>query len=531
MPPAVTSDIYVIGFAMNVSIVIIVWLMAYYRAPLFLWTIALFLLGIHMMTQTDYITKCVIIPTYSSEDQASRYDFYCNLFSAYWLIFLLIFLMNISPLRRLVFTGPCYRLFRKILPPVSRTEQEAIDAGEVWWEAALFQGRPDWKTLMSYPKPTLSEEELAFLNNEVEVLCSMLDDWTITHDELDMSDVVWEYIKKNKFFGLLIPKQYGGLGFSPLASSTIVQKIATRSLTAAVTVMVPNSLGPGELLQVYGTESQKKFHLPKLANGEEIPCFALTAPEAGSDAGAIPDYGIICYGNFQGIDVLGMRLNWNKRYITLAPKATILGLAFKLYDPEGLLGDKPDIGMTLCLIPTHIEGVEIGLRHFPANQAFLNGPTRGKDVFLPLDYIIGEIKMAGKGWPMLVERLSAGRGISLPALSTAAAKHCFRVSGAYGKIRQQFHTSIGKFEGVQEALAKIAGITYVLEATRLLTLTAVLQNVHPAIASAIAKYHMTELSREATNHAMDIHGGRGLMLGHQKIISGAATRVCLSVLQ
>jgi len=428
-------------------------------------------------------------------------------------VIFLITLVNVTKIRRLLLTGPLFKLFRKILPPIRATELEAINAGDIWWEADLFRGRPPWKKLFSFPKPQLSVEEQLFLDNQVEVFCSLLNDWEITQQTLDLPSIAWKYLKEQGFFGLIIPKEFGGKDFSALANSTIVQKISTRSVTAAVTTMVPNSLGPAELLLAYGTEEQKHYYLPKLASGEEIPCFALTGPEAGSDASAIPDIGVVCKGKYRGKEMLGMRLTWDKRYITLAPVATVLGLAVKLYDPEGLIGDKQEIGITLCLLPTNTEGVEIGKRHFPLNQPFLNGPTRGKDVFVPLDFIIGGVPMAGKGWRMLVECLSAGRGISLPALSTACAKHCYRVCGAYAKIRKQFHTSIGRFEGVEAALAQIGGITYLLEATRLLTLTAIDQKIRPAVVTAIAKYHMTEFSRKAVNHAMDIHGGRGIMLG------------------
>lgn len=403
--------------------------------------------------------------------------------------------------------------FKKALPPMRSTEKEAIEAGEVWLEGDLFKGRPNWDALFSIPTPNLSSEELHFLNNQVEVLCAMVDDWTICHRDFDLSPETWNYFKQERFFGMIIPKEFGGLGFSALAHSTIVQKIATRSLTAAVTMMVPNSLGPAELLLAYGTEAQKNHYLPRLAKGLEIPCFALTGPEAGSDASAIPDVGIVCQGVFEGKTVLGMRLTWNKRYITLAPVATVLGLAFKLHDPEGLLGDKPSLGITVCLLPTHLPGIEIGKRHLPLNQAFMNGPVSGTDVFVPLDFIIGGPAMAGLGWRMLVESLAAGRGISLPALSMAVAKGVYRTTGAYAKIRKQFHHSIGLFEGVEAAMARIGGFTYLLEAMRLLTLSALDNGIRPPVVTAIAKYHMTEMARTVMNDAMDIHGGKGIMMG------------------
>lgn len=408
---------------------------------------------------------------------------------------------------------PLFAGFKKALLTMSNTEKEAIEAGEVWLEGDFFKGRPNWEQLFSMPVPSLSTEELHFLNHQVEVLCQMVDDWAVCQRDFDLSEQTWCYLKQERFFGMIIPKTYGGLGFSALAHSTIVQKIATRSLTAAVTMMVPNSLGPAELLLAYGTEAQKNHYLPRLAAGLEIPCFALTGPEAGSDAGAIPDTGVVCRGIFEGKEVLGMRLTWNKRYITLAPVATVLGLAFKLRDPDRLVGDKPYLGITVCLLPTHLPGIEIGKRHLPLNQAFMNGPVSGNDVFVPLDFIIGGPAMAGLGWRMLAESLAAGRGISLPALSMAVAKGVYRTTGAYAKIRKQFHHSIGLFEGVEAVMARIAGFTYILEATRLLTLGALDQSIRPSVVTAIAKYHMTEMARTIMNDAMDVHGGKGIMMG------------------
>jgi alkylation response protein AidB-like acyl-CoA dehydrogenase len=422
-----------------------------------------------------------------------------------------------------------FQWFKDALPPMRTTEKEAIEAGEVWLEADLFKGRPHWQRLFEIPVPALSIEELAFLNNQVEVLCQMIDDWAICQQDLDLSPETWAYLKKERFFGLIIPKAYGGLEFSALAHSTIVQKIGTRSLTAAVTMMVPNSLGPAELLMAYGTEEQKNHYLPRLAAGLEIPCFALTGPEAGSDASAMPDVGIVCKGHFEGKEILGMRLTWDKRYITLAPVATILGLAFKLHDPEGLLGEKTFLGISLCLLPTHLPGIEIGKRHLPLNQPFMNGPVRGTDVFVPLDYIIGGVPMIGKGWRMLVECLAAGRGISLPALSMAVAKKMYRTTGAYAKIRKQFHTSIGLFEGVEAVMARIGGFTYILEATRLLTLSALDQSIRPSVVTAIAKYHMTEMARTVMNDAMDIHGGKGIMMGPHNYLGRGYEAIPISI--
>ncbi|WP_087022790.1 acyl-CoA dehydrogenase [Thaumasiovibrio subtropicus] len=415
-------------------------------------------------------------------------------------------------------TTPVFNLLKKQLPPLSQTEREAMEAGSVWWEGALFSGSPRWQTLLDYPKPSLTPEEQAFIDGQVETLLSMIDDDDIVQHRKDLPDEVWDYLKREKFFSLIIPKQYGGLAFSAYANSTIVSKIATRSLSVAVSVMVPNSLGPGELLTHYGTEDQKSYWLPRLADGREIPCFALTGPEAGSDAGGIPDKGVVTYGDYQGEKVLGISLTWNKRYITLAPVASVLGLAFKLYDPDGLLGDSEEIGITCAMIPTDHPGVEIGERHNPLNMAFMNGPTRGEDVFIPLDWLIGGQDYAGKGWRMLVECLSAGRGISLPALGAAIGHLATRTTGAFAMVRKQFGTEIGQFEGVAEAVGRIGGLTYLLEAARGLTTTALDMGEKPGIVTAIAKYHMTELARVILNDAMDVHAGKAIQLGPNNYI-------------
>mgnify|MGYP006201475271 FL=1 len=356
----------------------------------------------------------------------------------------------------------------------------------------------------------------------------MVSDWHIGQT-MDLPAEAWSHIKDNGFFAMIIPKSYGGREFSAIANSTIVSRIATRSLTAAVTVMVPNSLGPGELLMHYGTQEQKDRWLPGLAAGKEVPCFALTGPEAGSDAGGIPDTGVICKGQFEGQEVLGIRLNWDKRYITLAPVATVLGLAFKLYDPENLLGEKTELGITCALIPTSHEGVEIGDRHFPMNMAFMNGTTYGKDVFIPLEWIIGGPDYAGRGWRMLVECLSAGRGISLPALATATGHLAARMTGAYGYVRQQFGMSIGKFEGVQESLARIGGLTYSLEAMRVMTAGAIDMKLSPSVVTAIAKYHMTEMSRTLMNDAFDIHAGRAIQVGPKNYLAHGYMGIPISI--
>ncbi len=445
------------------------------------------------------------------------------------LIVALAVVLGVTDIRRNLITKPIFAIFKKILPPLSDTEREAMEAGDVWWDGELFKGKPDWQKLHQIPKPQLSAEEQSFLDNEVETLLKMLDDYKIVQEQRDLPTDVWNYIKANGFFAMIIPKAYGGREFSAIANSTIVSRIATRSLTAAVTVMVPNSLGPGELLMHYGTQEQKDRWLPGLAAGKEVPCFALTGPEAGSDAGGIPDNGVVCKGQFEGKEVIGIRLNWDKRYITLAPVASVLGLAFKLYDPESLLGDKEDIGITCALIPTSHEGVQIGDRHFPMNMAFMNGTTYGKDVFIPLDWVIGGPAYVGRGWRMLVECLSAGRGISLPALGTATGHLATRMTGAYAYVRQQFGLSIGKFEGVQESLGRIGGLTYSLEAMRVMTAGAIDLKLSPSVVTAIAKYHMTEMSRTLLNDSFDIHAGRAIQCGPKNYLAHGYMGVPISI--
>lgn len=447
-----------------------------------------------------------------------------------WIVYLVAAsFANLHTLRRRYLVQPALKHLQKQMPSISETEREALEAGNTWWEKELFSGRPKWKELFHLPKPSLTSEEQSFLDNQVEALCAMLDDWQVVFEEKNLPYEVWDYLKKEKFFGMVIPKQYGGLGFSALAHSSIVVKIATRSISTAVNTMVPNSLGPAELLLHYGTEEQKSYYLPRLASGNEIPCFALTAPDAGSDASSIPDSGIVCRGQYNGKETIGIRLNWDKRYITLAPVATVLGLAFHLYDPDQLLGDKKHIGITLCLIPTSHPGVEIGSRHYPLQLAFMNGPTRGQDVFIPIDWIIGGTKMAGQGWRMLMECLSIGRSISLPALATACGKITYRFTGAYARLRKQFNTPIASFEGIEEALGNIAGYTYLLEASRIMTAGAVDLKVKPSIASAIAKYHMTEISRQVIAHAMDIHAGHMIQVGPRNFLANLHVSIPISI--
>ncbi|MBV7315253.1 acyl-CoA dehydrogenase FadE [Shewanella sp. NIFS-20-20] len=431
-----------------------------------------------------------------------------------WLIFLLITLpLNLTSFRESVISRPLLKMYRGIMPEMSRTEKEAIDAGTTWWEADLFAGNPDWKKLHNYPVPHLSVEEQAFLDGPVEQVCAMLNHHQVSHQLADLPPEIWQFLKEHGFFAMIIKKQYGGLEYSAYAQSRVLQKLSGVSSELASTVGVPNSLGPGELLQHYGTQEQKDHYLPRLAKGVEIPCFALTSPEAGSDAGAIPDVGIVCKGQWQGEEVLGMRLTWNKRYITLAPVATVLGLAVKLKDPEHLLGDVEELGITCALIPTNTPGVETGRRHFPLNCMFMNGPTRGNDVFVPLDYIIGGPSMAGQGWRMLVECLSVGRGITLPSNSTGGVKTMALATGAYARIRRQFKLPIGKLEGIEEPMARIGGNAYLMDGVTSLTTTGIDLGEKPSVISAIVKYHLTDRMQRSIIDAMDIHGGKGVCLG------------------
>lgn len=447
-----------------------------------------------------------------------------------WLFFVIIAsLLIVKPLRRLITSRYIFNIFRHSLPTLSNTEKEALAAGTVGWDGELFSGKPNWDAMLRFPKPQLTDEELNFLNGPVTELCEMIDNWDITHNRSNLPDKVWDFLKTKGFFAIIIPKAYGGMGFSAYAHSTILTRIAGRSSSVGSIVAVPNSLGPAELLLHYGTEEQQAYYLPRLAKGIEIPCFALTGPEAGSDASAMPDYGIVCKGTFEGKEILGIKLNWDKRYITLAPVATVLGLAFKLYDPDGLIGSKRALGITCALIPTNTPGVTIGRRHFPLGAAFPNGPTQGKDVFVPLDWIIGGVKMAGQGWRMLVECLAAGRGISLPSMTTGGSQVSAYATGAYARIRDQFHQPIGKFGGIEEALARIAGRAYIMEATRVFTVAAIDRGEKPAVPAAISKYHVTELSRKVINDAMDVHGGKGICMGPKNYLAFAYRETPISI--
>ena len=445
--------------------------------------------------------------------------------SAMWSLWLVIplaavlLILNVPALRRPILTKPVFEILKKSMPSMSVTEREALEAGTTWWEKDIFSGKPDWNQFAQIGLPQLTTEEQSFLDNEVNELCALLDEWDIHHNHKDLSPEAWQYLKDKGFLGLIIPKEFGGRDFSPYAQSRVMSKIASRSITAAVTAMVPNSLGPGELLMKYGTDEQKHRWLPGLARGEEIPCFGLTGPEAGSDAGSIPDVGIVCKGEFEGKEVIGLRLTFNKRWITLAPVATVVGLAFKLVDPDGLLGDpgKKEYGITCALLPANHPGIEIGQRHNPGSP-FMNGPVMGTDVFIPVDWIIGGAPMAGKGWRMLIECLGAGRGVSLPALATASGEMSYRMVGAFARIRRQFNMEVGKFEGVQEATADIAGGAYTLESMRHLV-TKGLESGAPAVMTAMAKYHATEIMRRLINHSMDVVAGRAIQLGPRNFLA------------
>lgn len=469
----------------------------YQRASLIVWTCALGLLLI-LATKFNGFTATLIVS---------------------WVVFLTLFIpLNVRPWRRRFISQPLLNFYRNVMPTMSRTEREAISAGTVTWEGDLFRGNPNWRKLLSAPKAKLSAEEQAFLDGPVETLCRMISDWDITHNRGDLPPEMWKFIKEEGFFALIIPKQYGGKQFSAYAHSQILVKISGRSITVSSTIAVPNSLGPAELLLEYGTEEQKNYYLPRLARGEDIPCFALTSPHAGSDASAMTDHGIVCWGEYNGKKTLGIRLNWDKRYITLAPIATVIGLAFKLYDPEHLLGNKEDIGITCALIPRDTPGISIGRRHFPLNTPFMNGPIYGKDVFIPIDYIIGGEKKAGKGWGMLMECLAAGRSISLPASALGGAKVLTYAAGAYARIRKQFNLSIGKFEGIEEPLGRIGAYTYIMDAARTFAAATIDSGEKPSVASAIVKYHVTQFGRTLACDGMDIHAGKGICLGPKNYI-------------
>ncbi len=485
------------------------WLLAYHCASALMWSVV--------------VGTMLVIGTVSGVITGA-------LTGVLWLAFLgIVVVANIKTLRVAWLSAPIFVIYKKLLPQMSSTEQEALEAGTVWWDGDLFSGKPDWNKWLAVPRATLSAEEQAFLDGPTNELCSMLNDWEVTHELHDLPPPVWQFIKDNGFLGMIIPKEYGGMGFSAYGHSQVVMKISTRSSTAAVSVMVPNSLGPGELLMHYGTKAQKSHYLPRLAKGLDIPCFALTAPEAGSDAASMQDVGIVCKQMWEGRETVGLRVTWEKRYITLGPIATLLGLAFKAYDPDKLLGGEADLGITCALIPTNHPGVNIGRRHMILNAAFMNGPNAGKDVFIPMDWIIGGEPMLGQGWRMLMECLAAGRSISLPAQSIAAGKVTSFASGAYARVRQQFNTPIGKFEGIEEPLARIGAMTYLMDATRTITAGALDLGENPSVLSAISKYHATERMRQVINDAMDIHGGKGICLGPNNYLGRAYQQVPIAI--
>lgn len=486
-----------VSFAIFLAFMFVMGALSYNRASLIIWTMTLALLLV-LVTALGGVSIGLVLG---------------------WLLFLAVFVpLNISKLRYRFLSKPLLDFYLKVMPSMSRTEREAISAGTVTWEGDLFRGNPNWNKLLKLKPAKLTAEEQAFLDGPVDTLCGMLDDWDITHNRADLPPEVWQYLKEQGFFALIIPKKYGGKEFSAYAHSQILVKVCGRSVTAASTIAVPNSLGPAELLLEYGTPEQQDYYLPRLARGEEIPCFALTSPDAGSDAGAMTDHGIVCYRDYEGKKTLGILLNFNKRYITLAPIATVIGLAFKLYDPDHLLGNKVDIGITCALIPRLTSGVKIGRRHFPLNTPFMNGPVHGENVFIPVEWIIGGPAKAGKGWGMLMECLAAGRAISLPSNATGGAKVLSYATGAYAYLRRQFNVPIGKFEGIEEALARIGAYTYIMDAARTFSTASIDAGEKPSVASAIVKYHTTELGRKAALDGMDIHGGKGICLGPHNYI-------------
>ena len=452
-----------------------------------------------------------------------------------WVLALLpgviLLLLSVKAIRTPLLTTPIYGAVKSILPKVSRTEQEALDAGTVGWDAELFSGRPEWSKLMGIRPLTLSPEEQAFLDGPTETVCAMIDDWDTRNNRADLSPQVWQYFKEQGFLGMLIGKEHGGLGFGAQAQSMIVSKIASRSVAAGITVMVPNSLGPGELLEKYGTAAQKAKYLARLAKGLEVPCFALTGVHSGSDAGGMRDIGVVTMGVHEGQKVLGVRLSWDKRYITLAPIATLVGLAFILKDPDNHLGRGQEVGITLALVPRDHPGVQIGRRHFPSRQAFMNGPTSGTDVFIPMDFLIGGTDYAGQGWRMLMECLSTGRAISLPAIGSISIKQALRTTSAYARIRRQFGIPIGLMEGVAEPLGEMVKRAYTFEAARRLTASMVDEGQRPAVISALLKYRATEAMRDSVDDAFDIHGGRAIQDGPGNYLFGGymATPVAITV--
>jgi len=493
----------------------IVFALAMRRAPLLYWAAAIAL-----------ITFCLQLGLGAGELHWPTFKLWAFLG---WLIGGGLFALTLPEIKRKYIVLPAYRALKGAMPTISDTEREALEAGTVGWDAELFSGTPNWSKLRSVAPITLSAEERAFLDGPTEELCRKLNDWKIRHELHDIPDDIWRFVCDQGFLGMLISKKHGGLGFSAQAQSLILGKISSRSPDGVTIVMVPNSLGPGELIEKYGTDTQKDYYLPRLAKGEEIPCFALTGPFSGSDAASMRDIGIVSRGVHEGRETLGLKLTWNKRYITLAPKATLLGLAFRLFDPDNLLGRGEDLGITLALIPTNYPGVEIGRRHLPLGAAFPNGPTSGRDVFIPLDFIIGGADRVGQGWRMLMQCLAAGRSISLPATSAAAAKSMLRTSTAYSRIRKQFNLPIGFMEGIEEPLARLCENAYGLEAARAVTASMVSAGEKPAVISALLKYVSTDRMRQSVNDALDIHGGRGICDGPSNYLQGAYQMVPVGI--
>jgi acyl-CoA dehydrogenase len=483
------------------TLIVVGLICAYRRTGLFTWTIVSLLLaaGVGYVAGASWLAQTITLGVFTA----------------------LAAVLNLPAIRRVVLSAPALRVYQRMLPQLSPTEKVALEAGTVGWEGELFNGRPQWQHLLARPVPKLNAEEQAFVDGPCEELCAMVNDWEVSHERADLTPETWEFLKRHRFFGMVIPKQYGGLGFSAYAHHRVLIKCASVSGTLASTVSVPNSLGPAELLLHYGTQEQKDHYLPRLARGEEIPCFALTNPYAGSDATSIPDYGIVCRGQHNGREVLGVRLTFDKRYITLAPVATVIGLAFHLHDPDKLLGGERERGITLALLPRETPGLEIGRRHLPLNMPFQNGPLRGRDVFVPLTQLIGGEAYIGHGWRMLVECLSVGRAISLPSNATGGIQMAAASTGAYARIRKQFQMPIGRFEGVEEALARIGGLTYAIGSLSRMTAAAVDLGEKPSVPSAIAKYHTTELGREIAKDAMDIHGGKAVILGPRNYLGRA----------
>ena len=446
-----------------------------------------------------------------------------------WIPVIVLGVLSIPAVKRSLVIEPAFRMVKGILPKVSDTEQQALDAGTVGFDAELFSGQPDWNKLRAVPAIHLTEEERAFLDGPTEELCAMIDDWKIRFRDKEISPEIWDFVKKHGFLGMLISKTHGGLGFSAQAQSLILGKVASRSPDVSTIVMVPNSLGPGELIEKYGTDEQKHYYLPRLARGDEVPCFSLTGPTSGSDAATMRDIGIVTKGRFEGKDVIGIRLSWDKRYITLGPQATLVGLAFRLFDPDNLLNNGEDIGITVALIPANYPGVNIGRRHLPSGAAFPNGPNWGNDVFIPMEFVIGGEKMVGQGWRMLMECLAAGRAISLPSSATAGAKAMLRATSAYGRIRKQFGLPISHMEGIEEPLVRMVEAAYVNEAARAVTASMVARGERPSVISAVMKYYTTERLRQSVNDAMDIHGGRAICDGPSNYLQSAYQMVPVGI--